>query len=483
MKKVNSVIKNSENGITLIALVITIIVMLILVSVTIRTALSDKGTIQEAKGAVNDYMDAQEEEQESLNNLKGIIVRNKKKRLNVTTKITDTSGNEITEMQPEGTNLKIQLSIQPDEDIHIISVKDANNNVLTGSNGVYNSNNITTNGVRTFRIAWLIGDVEQTEKEVQVMVDKLDIDYIGKYVKYEPDQATYSKDLLGENYTGSTDNTENFTTSEYTDGWRVLDYNKETGEMTIIMASQTKSLRLDWAQGYNNGVDILNNMCEALYSKNSWNATARSFKIEDFEDKLSQTGINRINSYVSNGGVQYNQTKEYDNNNKGSYSSNRKYPIIYSLEKGSGTTGDGTVRTSGLGLSDTNPNINYNSNATLYDEASNKLTVTQTDYYLSGINTGENIFKNQTYRDIIVGNGNSYYWIASRCVSCYNNNACFAIRVLSSSSISYGCTYYSSGSGGDFGSGVRAIVHLGTGVKLTGTESGANKNNAITIAK
>ncbi len=55
-----------ERGITLIALVVTIIILLILAGVTLNIALSDNGLFSKTKKATEDYKEAQSEEEESI---------------------------------------------------------------------------------------------------------------------------------------------------------------------------------------------------------------------------------------------------------------------------------------------------------------------------------------------------------------------------------------------------------------------------------
>ncbi len=62
MKKVNY----KEKGITLVALVITIIILLILAGVTINTALSENGLFRMAKKAVNEYQESERQEQDAI---------------------------------------------------------------------------------------------------------------------------------------------------------------------------------------------------------------------------------------------------------------------------------------------------------------------------------------------------------------------------------------------------------------------------------
>ena len=56
-----------ERGITLIALIVTIIVLLILAGVTISLAIKDQGIFTKAKTAGNAYKKAEDTEQTGLN--------------------------------------------------------------------------------------------------------------------------------------------------------------------------------------------------------------------------------------------------------------------------------------------------------------------------------------------------------------------------------------------------------------------------------
>ena len=58
-----------EKGITLVALVITIIVLLILAGVTISLVVGDNGVVQKARDAKTNMGNAQKQENEELQNL------------------------------------------------------------------------------------------------------------------------------------------------------------------------------------------------------------------------------------------------------------------------------------------------------------------------------------------------------------------------------------------------------------------------------
>ena len=59
-----------ERGITLIALVVTIIILLILAGVTLNIALSDNGLFNKTKEAVEEYKKAQSDEEEEIEKIR-----------------------------------------------------------------------------------------------------------------------------------------------------------------------------------------------------------------------------------------------------------------------------------------------------------------------------------------------------------------------------------------------------------------------------
>ena len=68
LKEIAQKQKLQEKGITLIALVVTIIILLILAGVTLNIALSDNGLFNKAKKAADDYKEAQDRELEEIEN-------------------------------------------------------------------------------------------------------------------------------------------------------------------------------------------------------------------------------------------------------------------------------------------------------------------------------------------------------------------------------------------------------------------------------
>ena len=530
----------AEKGITLIALVVTIIILSILAGITLNLVVSNNGLIKKSEqgaalyeksgveeGISNLFMqymidretgnieesfdeyakanginDAEKYEDEYEIEYKGYVFTINGNTLEIinTEKvgpsasllyvgvIDPNTGATVTEKRKEGTELKIQVKAIVDEGATIENVKGPNGITLNESNEIYTSSNtITENGTYTFKITYKVGEKTKT-KNVPIIINNYKISYIGKFVKYEPDNSTYSKDLLGDNYTGSSRyNASDLKTEEYTDGWQIMNYNEETGEMTIVMAQPTtKTLDLYGARGYNNGVDVLNDVCANLFSKKTdgWDVTARSMKIEDIEDMLTETEKAKKYEQSEYDDIQYNETKTYSDSNKGAWSSNRKYPKLYAREKGSGTDGTGDVKETGLGLSERNPNVSYGTWDTQVTEAPTKLTVTQTEYGLWWNESwnDENLKDEDYLKILMLNNSSGQYWLASRFVGCGEEYATFGLMKACMDGLRNHGMYMSVYKQGDDYDGIRAVVNLGT-VKIVGDETGADKDNAITISK
>ena len=69
INRANMECKNNKRGITLIALVVTIVVLLILAGITINMILSEDGIISKARDAGDSWNQAEQDEQEGLNSL------------------------------------------------------------------------------------------------------------------------------------------------------------------------------------------------------------------------------------------------------------------------------------------------------------------------------------------------------------------------------------------------------------------------------
>ena len=130
----------------------------------------------------------------------------------------------------------------------------------------------------------------------------------GDYVAYTPDQGTYDIIAGDATYVGNTSNPV-FKTDTFS--WRIWDTGEKTGELILIADGVTsQQLTLTGALGYNNGVGIMNDICNACYSNSTLGATSRNPNIEDIENVLNISAWNP-RTYAYNGYKTYTDSKRY----------------------------------------------------------------------------------------------------------------------------------------------------------------------------
>ena len=112
---------------------------------------------------------------------------------------------------------------------------------------------------------------------------------VGDYVDYKPDYGEYTVEAK---YSGHTAD-QMFTTQNL--GWRIWEIDKENKKLTLVNTGNlTNSVILSGAQGYNNGVGILHDYGEKLYSNKKLNTIARSITLEDIKYALKKSNSNFV---------------------------------------------------------------------------------------------------------------------------------------------------------------------------------------------
>ncbi len=379
---VNAHIDPHSKGITLIALIITIIVMLILVGVTIAVSLNG-GLFSKAKQAKTDTQTAIDEEQKLA------------------------SG---------------QIEI---DGVWYDSMEDYLNN--------------------------------------KPLIELPEGIKVGDYVNYTPDEGTY-KVSGGSDGTGSGAQ-QDFTTETLT--WRILSIDEENGKIELVSDTLGKSITFSGADGYNHCVDILNDLCNTLYSKTKDGkkvAIGRSINVEDINAKTT-----------------YDYTTFSDYGTEYKYSaygtSNRKYPNLYAREDGfyvggekqtggiSGSIGlkDGVVNTEGV--TEYKTLTGYTD-----DNTDNKdISVTYTNYNYKPESYLKDLGINTAPTGLI--NKGTTYWLASRCVYAYSRCVVFALRCVDSGGeVLSNSLFYSTGHMGIPSYAVRPVVSLESNFSLTKDE-------------
>ena len=222
--------------------------------------------------------------------------------------------------------------------------------------------------------------------------------------------------------------------------WKYLGVNAN-GELEIMAdlgeeaAADNTKVKLSGKGGYLKGPEMLNTICEKLYSKDGV-GTARSMNIDDVNNILGYTGEKGI-YYINNG-------KEV------------KTPTaltIGEIESKLGKTLGGRTTPEGKDL------------GTYYS-----------DYYTIN-ETSENI-KNTANKDLVYNAKNSY-WLASPCVGADFGASCagFTVRYVRSTDVYGGIMFFSVDASDRNTHAVRPVVKLDPSVKLTKDASNANTWN------
>ena len=337
-----------KKGITLITLAVTIVVILILAGVTIDVTLGENGIINKSKEAANRMNNLVKEDEAELNELLNEL--NATMDSNWNSNIEIPGGNETTNTEP---NPPIQ-----------------------------------------------------TNKPICELVDNGTIK-IGDYVAYTPTGArnyTVNGTYSGTG-TNQVINKENL-------NWRVLD-KTEDGKVRLISSSLTTAIvKLQGANGYNNAVYLLDELCNTLYK--GTNATAKSLKIEDIQNKMNLSVWN------------YNNYTDYGKTYNPSY---KQYPLIFAQETGQKVNG----RTGSLGLSEQTSVLTGIGTASTW-------TVKQT-YWHNHSMTVSNYIK-PVYHDLFFPPVDTeIYWLSSRAVWIFNGDPLFCVRCVQPTGVKCDAVY------------------------------------------
>ena len=496
-------------GITLVALVITIVVLLILAGVSINTVLGDDGIIKKAKEAAEATKRASAEEEmnrlvleyqlasndETLesflqekvtegridgvtDNGDGTITITKKvegKDYTITVKKPAASTPSVkvgairvvSDSTGAGTSLG-EASTRKGTTLYIMIESIISGGTTTVSPQVPYA--VTKNGTYKFAVTGTVNGTADT-KEVSVTVNQFknsileDINIkIGDSVNYTYDSAgSYS---LSSTYSGYSSSQTIAQTTGLT--WKVLNVDKENDTVDIISTNPTSStVYFKGILGYNNGPYFMNEICKAQYSNKTLGVEARSINLLDMEKHLTPTGITNRNAYKYNSNTaKYGTTK--------TYTSDTKYPSLYANQKGAGPNITATNASTISQPDITMGNDPYEESKPIVPEDTTEpttsstngtgspLTVTQTDYYISindtNYGTAATVLANSTE-----------FWVAARCVDTRSSDACFGLRIAYARF--FGCVmFYSDWSASGSTCALRPVVSLPSSL-LTGEQT------------
>jgi len=424
--------KNSK-GITLIALVITIIVLLILAGVSLNLVVGSNGIIEKANKAASET------------NLAGI-----KEEVKLAL-----AYERMVYMEQKYTVSKSEQEWKDYINGKLTSGITTSSGAMVKLNGTkieYTSNDESQPTTE-------IGTFDETTGEVTYIGENripegLEIGSVvsytpsGTYEEWTTDHSGYETSYnlaSGSSYTDSSIQTDMTISS-----WKVFKIDESTGEVELVPSSPTtNTVGLKGADGYNNSVKLLNDACESLYSNTAKGITARSIKIEDIEDKedgevLNYDPATYSNSYASYGGQ---KTDAYT-------TANSKYPAIYAEEVNSVITPEAAGKSKTLGLSKAASDW-VTGSAT----AETSIQPYQT-YYQLEYNDLSSKLKGD-YASLLLPNGSStQYWVASRCVNLGSNLCAFVVRFVYSDGLGEYGMFYSDGNPGDHARPLFPVVSL-----------------------
>lgn len=498
--------RKQKNGITLITLVVTIVVLSILAGVSINTVVGDDGIIQKAKEQAEATRRASAEEDMNRLVLEYQLAKSDETLESFLQEkvtegridgVTDNGDGTITitkKVEGKDYTITVKKPVAPTPSVKVGAIRVVSDSTGAGSSlGEASTRKgttlyimidssisggtttvspevpyaVTENGTYKFTVIGTVNGTAYT-KEVSVTVNQFknsileDINIkIGDSVNYTYDPAgSYS---LSSTYSGYSSNQTIAQTTGLT--WKVLNVDKENDTVDIISTNPTSStVNFYNILGYNNGPYLMNEICKAQYSNKTLGVNARSINLLDMEKHLTADGIKARNAYTSN--VKYGTTKTYP--------SNTKYPSLYANQKGAGpnvssitpsdiTKGNDPYEES-KPIATTEPTTDNTSGT------GNPLTVTQTYYNISindtNYGTASTVLANSTY-----------FWVAARYVYTLSDIASFGLRFAYTNTNGY-LMFNSDGGTGGYNYALRPVVSLPSSL-LTGEQT----NGAWNLSK
>ena len=403
-----------NKGITLIALVITIIVLLILAGVALSMVAGNEGILSKAETAVTKTEIAGAKEQAEIM-LADLSADYYEKRFVDKTE-TGTLVNYIkSALASEKSTSNGEFKVKVDGEN--VSVSDKNGNTVV-------SGTLDENG----KVEWNENAGENGESGSGVVIPEgLEV---GATVTYSP-SGTYNWEAKYASSDFADDGTADValaTGSSVAEGsqdmsitsWKVLSIDENTGKVDLVpSAPTTGTVRLQGAQGYNNAVKMLNDACSSLYGNSSKGISARSINIEDIEGAMTEEALATVHSYVNTS----NNNLQYGNQTASAYTGSKQYPTIYAKENLSVINGN--KNTTGFGMSEQTALIGRADEGAELGKITTATSIQPYQTYWQKDNAFmQTAFKGNGYNLLIPSGTGTNYWVASRCVYA-NSGYCY----------------------------------------------------------
>ena len=397
-----------QKGITLVALVVTIVILLILAGVSLNLVLGNQGLVTKANEGRTNYFNASEEELALLNNLSDAIDNYTMGEAGKKKQITENLGLKIGDVvtySPEGT---YEWKGEYATTAELIAKKDANDAPI----------------------------LDENENPVYETADDVLLDSRAANVQEEREAGAYR-----------------------ITSWKVLSLDDGNGNILLVPNTlPSATVKLQGAPGYNNAVKLLDDACSSLYSDISKGILARSIDMDDIEPMLDSTALNTAKANYSHTNSSYTYLNENEQVST-AYAKKRSYfPLLYELENKSVI--NGTEKSNGLGLNSSSANFikrtdatTLEANQTTFSNATNgylqaytSIQPYQTYYGWSSVLTTAASYKStftSVEKTALTGIFNKTFWLASRCVTTYSNSCYFIVLGVGNGSLNYYAMFYS----------------------------------------
>ena len=421
----DTLIVPKNNGITLIALVITIIILIILASISINAVFGQNGLITKTLDAKEEMRGASVQEARDLFYLEKEMVNE-----------SLTEG-ELTALVDK---LVTQGLLTPDERLFIVD----------------QGNWYVEIGSRSEDKAIIFKESSLPSLIKDLFDDETGPIKTGHYVDYNPWLgATDSYTVQGQYSTqnGGGDQIHNRIENL---NWRVLDKKGDSIRLiseTPIAISGGTGLTLQGENGYNNAVKLIDELC-AIYGGDK--GTAQGLKIEDIQDHMTEKNLKNI-------------TVEYGD----LYAPSRYvHPVIFAEENdqlGNGSTGH-------LGLSEQYGGANNGWYTGFHSSTPFYSTYT---YWNKSMSLGD--FEKPIYYELFLNNGANYspYWLSSRCSISRSSATEYLVRQLGDGKVSATNLFTSNVMRYSKAYEVRSVITLESGAKLDESDSTRNGTSAL----
>ena len=407
--------KRTSSGVTLIALIITIIVLLILAGVTISMIVGDNGILNQATRASDEMAQSSAEEKVNVE-----VLGSYETDGTINIDLLNENLQNIENLTYNGESLSDENVISK---LPATVVVDGYNVIIREDGSVVVSE-------------WTQTGYEITNGEITVKVG----DYVLNY-----DEGTGSTQIE----TTESGHTEQQTLTTENLGWRILGIG-ENGGLELISDNPTSAtVTLAGETGYLNAEEVLNTACNKLYGKGQYAESARSLNVED---------VNKLANYDPETYSGYGDLWKYR------YSTEARYMQYSRLTENEQTWSNWT--------NITNPNYQTfrmpGSTETISAENPKESQEIEHTYYYYSISS--QMADNTDIANMITngtGDSNVTQWLASRAVVCSSNCANFIVRI-----VGYGNVYYSlyNSNGRSFSPrwAVRPVVSLESNIQLEG---------------